>query len=257
MVVSCCITNCTSRHISKRSVQEGESHLSFHRFPTSPRKRFLWVNAVRRVDRITKKTWQPSDNDRVCGRHFITGKCLFSIYFNLVFVNERPNVFQNDILHVFLGLASKDPKHPDYIPHLRMGHRDNITSPQMKHQKRIERYKRAEKRLKLQEKHVMKAEVIENIDMSQNDENVAVQEDSNQQQQSTESTKHGHVHYAELYFETQRLKALVESYKKNCIELNEDICQLKKENQTLKDELKKKRFSGSNQSDESMKFYTG
>jgi hypothetical protein len=41
--------------------------MSFHRFPKDENRRRMWINAVRRKD------WVPSKEDRVCGRHFVTG----------------------------------------------------------------------------------------------------------------------------------------------------------------------------------------
>ena len=57
MVVSCVAVGCTSRCV--------DSSLSFHHIPNE--KRQLWLNTIK------PKHWAPTNNDRVCGRHFILG----------------------------------------------------------------------------------------------------------------------------------------------------------------------------------------
>ncbi|KAK2193201.1 hypothetical protein NP493_14g07072 [Ridgeia piscesae] len=78
MVVSCVVVGCTSRCI--------DSSLCFHRIPKEEKRRQLWLNAIKR------KGWTPTSNDRVCGRHFISGK------------------------------ASTDASSPDYVPSVHMGY---------------------------------------------------------------------------------------------------------------------------------------
>lgn len=138
-----------------------------------------------------------------------------------------------------------------------MGHgiRNSASTPQ-KDKRKIDRFERAEKRTKLiQEKPEV---LVSEVEVIEKNENVAEQQDSEQQQSQVDSTKHNdHVLNVHLHLKTQRLKAQLLLSRKTCIGLNEEIYKLKKENQTLKEELKKKRFSANNQSDESMKFYTG
>ena len=78
MVMSCCVTGCQARFV------KGEGHWA--QFPRKEPKRTLWKNALKRIDINTGKPYEPSDFDRVCGRHFIGGK------------------------------KSNDPFHPDYVP---------------------------------------------------------------------------------------------------------------------------------------------
>ena len=41
-----------------------------HRFPADPEVRQKWIRAVKRVDEVTRKDWQPSDTAVVCKAHF-------------------------------------------------------------------------------------------------------------------------------------------------------------------------------------------
>ena len=70
MVTSCCAPGCTNRH-------NKSSGIGFHRFPnkeTEPDRRARWILATRRVNfDDQKKDWEPKD-DRICGKHFISGK---------------------------------------------------------------------------------------------------------------------------------------------------------------------------------------
>ena len=63
MVQSCVVIGCTNRW-------EKGNKLSWHRFPSEesfPERRKRWLDAIRR------KAWTPSEQDRVCGKHFISG----------------------------------------------------------------------------------------------------------------------------------------------------------------------------------------
>jgi len=62
MVQSCIIVGCTSRW-SK------DGNLSWHRVPaaSNTQRRNKWISAINR------KNWEPRDNDRVCGKHFLSG----------------------------------------------------------------------------------------------------------------------------------------------------------------------------------------
>ncbi|XP_076088319.1 uncharacterized protein LOC143058757 [Mytilus galloprovincialis] len=102
MVLSCCVINCTSRF----------GQYSFYRVPKKPlEKRKLWVEAIKREGE-NGSVWEPSDYERVCSRHFITGQ------------------------------KSNDQENPDYVPSLHMGTIDMHTDgPQ-----RFARYERYQKR---------------------------------------------------------------------------------------------------------------
>ena len=63
MVVSY-VVGCTSRCV--------DSSLSYHCIPIEE-KRQLWLNAIKR------KHLAPTNNDRLCGRHFISGLNRFKI----------------------------------------------------------------------------------------------------------------------------------------------------------------------------------
>ncbi|XP_040580792.1 THAP domain-containing protein 11 isoform X2 [Lepeophtheirus salmonis] len=63
------------------------SPIKFFRFPRDKNRRLLWTLAVRQGSSCSKaKNWVPSEDNRLCGRHFITGK------------------------------ASQVKSHPDYVP---------------------------------------------------------------------------------------------------------------------------------------------
>lgn len=63
MVQSCVIVGCTNRW------QKG-TPISWHRIPgeNNPERRKKWLAAINR------KNWKPTSQDRVCGKHFISGK---------------------------------------------------------------------------------------------------------------------------------------------------------------------------------------
>ena len=62
MPVSCCVVGCTSRRNAKCAT------VGFYRIPVSRHKRSLWCFA------ISRKNWTPKHWERVCGRHFVSGK---------------------------------------------------------------------------------------------------------------------------------------------------------------------------------------
>ncbi|CAN8019422.1 unnamed protein product [Ixodes persulcatus] len=79
MPQSCVAWGCTER------ARKG-SAIEFYRIPACPNRRSAWTDAVKR------KNWTPSDEDRLCGKHFLTGKftdtfCRKSIV--LMFLHER------------------------------------------------------------------------------------------------------------------------------------------------------------------------
>ncbi|CAC5418439.1 unnamed protein product [Mytilus coruscus] len=85
MVVSCCVVNCTTRF-------DKDNPNSFFRVPKKPdTRRKLWISAIKRRDQ-DGKAWEPSDHDRVCHLHFISGQ------------------------------KSNDKSNPDYVPSINMGY---------------------------------------------------------------------------------------------------------------------------------------
>lgn len=67
MVVSCCVINCTSRF-------DKNSPGSFYHIPKKPdERRKQRLAAIKRVGPDGKQ-WEPTDHDRICFRHFITGR---------------------------------------------------------------------------------------------------------------------------------------------------------------------------------------
>ncbi|XP_052100440.1 uncharacterized protein LOC127734547 [Mytilus californianus] len=85
MVVSCCVVNCTTRF-------DKDNPNSFFRVPKKPdTRRKLWISAIKRRDH-DGKAWEPSDHDRVCHLHFISGQ------------------------------KSNDKSNPDYVPSINMGY---------------------------------------------------------------------------------------------------------------------------------------
>jgi hypothetical protein len=50
------------------------SGIGFYRFPKEKAKKELWQKALKRVCvEDENKLWEPSDYDRLCSRHFVTG----------------------------------------------------------------------------------------------------------------------------------------------------------------------------------------
>ena len=84
MVKWCCTFGCSNK--------EGRDDVSFYRFPLQTRKRkggpegaqnrrILWVNAVKRAAvNSTSKAWEPSQHDRLCSAHFISGKFCIKLF---------------------------------------------------------------------------------------------------------------------------------------------------------------------------------
>lgn len=62
--MSCCVINCARRF-------EKGSGITFFRIPDREPKRSAWINAIRR------KNWVPSEHERVCSVHFLSGKFQF------------------------------------------------------------------------------------------------------------------------------------------------------------------------------------
>ena len=73
MVKSCCAIGCSNRSTVGCT-------LSFHRFPTDPSRKALWIA------KINRKNWSPNYSSRVCSAHFVK------------------------------GVKSDDPLSPDYVP---------------------------------------------------------------------------------------------------------------------------------------------
>ena len=61
MVHSCCAYGCKNRF-------NKENGIGFYRFPRNPERRRRWILAVRR------KNWEPLEETRICGQHFLFGK---------------------------------------------------------------------------------------------------------------------------------------------------------------------------------------
>ncbi|WAR15483.1 THA11-like protein [Mya arenaria] len=107
MPTSRCAPGCTQRFTRN-------SGIHFFRSPEDKDKRLKWQKSLRRRDfKNYLKLLEPSQHDRLCSQHFISGK------------------------------PSKDPCHPDYSPSV-----FSFTSPQHPQQTpaRVERYKRLHKR---------------------------------------------------------------------------------------------------------------
>ncbi len=64
MPESCCVVGCSAR----RDAMAKFSCKRFYRIPIDRHKRAQWVFA------ISRKNWIPKKWDRVCARHFVTGK---------------------------------------------------------------------------------------------------------------------------------------------------------------------------------------
>ena len=53
----CCVPNCKKRGTG-------------FAFPWNPDTRMQWIVAIKRMDPITNKLWEPSQHHKVCQRHF-------------------------------------------------------------------------------------------------------------------------------------------------------------------------------------------
>ncbi|KAM7283461.1 hypothetical protein ISCGN_000569 [Ixodes scapularis] len=73
------------------------SGVSIYKFPADSERHRRWIISVDR------KLWSPRVNDRLCGKHFLGGKCGF--HFNL-----RPEAC------LCAGKPSSDRDHPDLVP---------------------------------------------------------------------------------------------------------------------------------------------
>jgi hypothetical protein len=60
---SCCVKGCKNRFTKG-------SGISFHRFPTEPEQKTLWIQTMQSLNRFD---WQPTMYTWVCGDHFQTG----------------------------------------------------------------------------------------------------------------------------------------------------------------------------------------
>ncbi|XP_011406505.1 PREDICTED: uncharacterized protein LOC100637682 [Amphimedon queenslandica] len=99
---SCCAVGCHSHH------KKGQN-LSFNCFPVDPLKRDRWIAAIRH------ENWSPTEQTRVCSRHFVTGK------------------------------HHNNPKHIDYVPSV---FDYNKVEKQVDGANALQRYKRAVARAK-------------------------------------------------------------------------------------------------------------
>ena len=88
-VVSCSV-ECASRYTKG-------SGIGFFQFPRDPARRCLWVSAIRRRN-TDGSAWVPSKWDRLCGRHFQSG---------------RPH---------------QEAAHPDFAPNVYLGYPTSSTS---------------------------------------------------------------------------------------------------------------------------------
>ena len=73
MVEKCCANNCKQ----KRDKILG---IKLHRIPADPERRHAWIQAIKRAEydtvsgKSTGKTWKPSQYQRLCSKHFISGE---------------------------------------------------------------------------------------------------------------------------------------------------------------------------------------
>jgi len=75
MVISCSAPGCTRRY-SK------DSGTSFYRFPKDADRLKKWQVAMKRM-KLDDPTqlWIPSEHDRICNAHFVTGIHWLNLYF--------------------------------------------------------------------------------------------------------------------------------------------------------------------------------
>jgi hypothetical protein len=64
MVVSCVVYNCAMKYDQRAKVLG----IHFYRIPMNENKRRQWIRAINRAN------WKPSSWERVCGRHFVSGR---------------------------------------------------------------------------------------------------------------------------------------------------------------------------------------
>lgn len=66
MVFACCAYNCKNRQVAEIK----NKGVTFHRIPKDKKIRKLWVQALHRIDPLTKKPWQPTKYSYICSQHF-------------------------------------------------------------------------------------------------------------------------------------------------------------------------------------------
>lgn len=88
MVKSCCAVGCTNRY-------NRESGITFHRIPSDPVYGYLWIQAINRIDHVTKKLWTPSKYDVICSEHFHPDDFMMSRHGTLQLIKKTavPSIF--------------------------------------------------------------------------------------------------------------------------------------------------------------------
>lgn len=72
-----------------------------HQFPKDKQRRFQWRVAIKRLDPLTKKLWEPNDRDVVCHLHFVA-----SDYKDTSVQHELANNrFNEDKFKIFFSLS--------------------------------------------------------------------------------------------------------------------------------------------------------
>ena len=158
MPVSCFVINCARRF-------EKGSGITFLRIPDREPKRSAWINAIRR------KNWMPSEHERVCSVHFLSGMFQFCLMLSVEKCHKTNFAFGVLLFYYFRGIlyflctfelvsllsnlclqgqTTDDPNDPDYVPSLLMGYMEEGCFERC--QKKKERYLRCLRRSEIKEK---------------------------------------------------------------------------------------------------------
>ncbi|XP_014272613.1 uncharacterized protein [Halyomorpha halys] len=86
-MVSCCVFRCNNR--------SGRDKVSFHRFPSDPELKNLWIKALNR------KNWTPSSTAKICSDHFLSSDLNTTFHSGVVRLRDGviPSVFPSSPKH--------------------------------------------------------------------------------------------------------------------------------------------------------------
>ncbi|XP_058608526.1 uncharacterized protein LOC131525172 [Onychostoma macrolepis] len=224
MVHSCCVVDCTARW--------GPDKKFFRISSEKDReKRKKWLRAIRRLNLdAPKKAWIPAASDRVCEAHFVH------------------------------GVPNRDPQHPDYVPHIKMGYSgsQNLKAKE----KSVQRYERRIKRQRLpsampststsatvpdlggHDDVSMDCEVIVSVDPD------PTSADNEMTTETSASCSDQAAKKEQLEAETKRLAEELLAQQRAAVYYNEKSTK-------LQEALNKEEFTVNNLSEKQLKYYTG
>lgn len=118
-MIVCCVSGCEKRYIRSKK-------LKFYKIPSRGHRRRLWLRAIQEANGSTARL---TEDDRVCGAHFISGKlrlelcqhCRHTVretsglLIKIVgFSTKLPTYFY--FCFYFIGEASMERDKPDFVP---------------------------------------------------------------------------------------------------------------------------------------------